>query len=163
MAGKVCLRCGMKRTTGVHTLKHPDYDHPYVLDGRGYGKLGANEGVKNWRKESGYDAKVKTAQGLPCAVVSPVCTGMAEHLHEPLSRGRAGGLRKAVELGGTVDCCDPCNGYIAENPVWAKERGWSFSNTIEGREAARQAKETRESAAVETAPPSSLPKRSRLR
>lgn len=32
----------------------------------------------------------------PCQILSPVCTGFVEHLHEPLTRARAGGLEAAA-------------------------------------------------------------------
>ena len=148
MPAKSCFRCEMKRTANVHLIKHPDYDHPYVLKGEP-GLKPMSEGMREYRKTSGYDAAVKAAKGSPCQVVSPVCTGVSMHLHEPLSRGRSGGLQKAVEVGGTIPCCDPCNGYISENPTWAYERGFLHRNTVEGREAARQAKEKREALAEE--------------
>ena len=65
----------------------------------------------------------------PCQIVSPVCTGYAEHLHEILTRGRAGGLEAALRDGPPpVVACDACNGYVGENPVWAAENGWLVSN-----------------------------------
>lgn len=159
MAGRACYRCEGKRAADIHSVRHPEY-HPYVLKGEP-GLQPMSEGMRNWRKESGYDAAVKAAKGSPCQVVSPVCTGFAEHLHEPLTRGRSGGLRAAVEQGGTIDSCDPCNGYIGENPVWAAEHGFLFSNTVDGRRAAQAAKETRESATDEAAPVSTVAKRPR--
>ncbi len=82
-----------------------------------------SEGMRNFRESSGYGAAAKAAQGQPCQVLSPVCTGRAEHLHEPLSRGRAGGLKASLRDGpAPLPCCDACNGYISEHPVWARER-----------------------------------------
>ena len=68
----------------------------------------------------------------PCQIVSPACTGYVEHLHEVFSRGRAGGLEAAVRDGAVVPCCDRCNGYVSENPLWAAENGWLVS--AKGRE-----------------------------
>lgn len=154
----------MAKSADVHSRHYRGADgHPFVLDAEP-GLKPMNEGVRNWRQQSGYNDAAKAARGKRCQIQSPVCTGTAEHLHEPLSRGRAGGLRRAVEIGGTVDACDPCNGYVMENQVWAYEHGFLFRATVEGEQAAREAKEARESAASEAAPsPSSVPKRSRLR
>lgn len=63
----------------------------------------------------------------PCQIQSPACTGYVEHLHEVFSRGRAGGLEAALRDGAVVPCCDACNGYVSENPVWAREKGWLVS------------------------------------
>lgn len=138
-----CFVCDGKRAHPIHVkaVGMAGY-HPYQ-DSSAPGLKPLSEGMRNYRQESGYDAAVREAKGTPCQIVSPVCSGTAEHLHEPLSRGRAGGLKAAVRGGGTVPSCDNCNGYIAENPVWAKEHGWLFSATIEGRAAAKEAKATR--------------------
>ena len=148
MAAKPCVwpNCGGSRNAGIHSRWHPEY-HKY-LDKTDTSLKGQREGVRNYREQSGYNAEAKAVRGTPCQVVSPECSGTAEHLHEPASRGRFGGLAKAVEVGGTVPCCDNCNSYIATNPVWAAEHGWSFSNTIEGRAAASEAKAAREDAIV---------------
>lgn len=59
-----------------------------------------------------------------CQIQSPVCTGIAQHLHEVLTRGRAGGIEAAIEKGPKpIECCNSCNSYVSENPVWAMERG----------------------------------------
>ncbi len=61
----------------------------------------------------------------PCQIGSPVCTGYVEHLHEIYPRGRAGGLPASLRDGpAPVGACDPCNGYVSANPVWAREHGW---------------------------------------
>ena len=70
----------------------------------------------------------------PCQIVAPGCTGHVQHLHEPLSRGRAGGLAAALRDGPpAVPACDHCNGYVSENPVWAAERGWLLHRNREER------------------------------
>ena len=130
--------CGGKRTAGIHSIHHENH-HPYWKN-KPIGIQPVSEGVRNMRRDTGYDAELREKRGTPCQVVSPECTGTVQHLHEPASRGRFGGFAKAVEVGGAVPCCDACNSYIATNPVWAAEHGWSFSNTIEGRAAASEAK-----------------------
>ena len=89
-----------------------------------------SSGMRAFRKESGYDAAVAEARGTPCqAAIAPNCTGVAEHLHEVMTRGRTGGLRGAIRAGTPlVPCCDPCNSYIAANPVEAREKGLVVSN-----------------------------------
>lgn len=68
----------------------------------------------------------------PCQIQSPVCTGYVEHLHEPLTRGKAGGLEAALRDGPPpIPCCDPCNGYVSENQVWARERGFIVRRPME--------------------------------
>jgi phage tail tape-measure protein len=40
----------------------------------------------------------------------------------------AGGLEAALRDGPPpIPCCDRCNSYISENPVWAAENGWLVS------------------------------------
>ena len=61
----------------------------------------------------------------PCQIQSPLCTGYVEHLHEPLTRGKAGGLEASLRDGPKpIPACDACNGYVSENQVWAHERGF---------------------------------------
>lgn len=61
----------------------------------------------------------------PCQIQSPVCTGYVEHLHEPLTRGKAGGLEAALRDGPKpIPACDRCNSYVSEHQVWARERGF---------------------------------------
>ena len=75
-----------------------------------------------------YERMKQETRGLPCQIVSPVCTGASEHLHEPLTRGRAGGIEAALRDGpAPTECCDACNSYVSEHPVWARERGLLFS------------------------------------
>ena len=51
------------------------------------------------------------------AKIPDVCTGTSEHLHEILSRGRAGGLEAAIRDSDVLAVCDRCNGWISENPL----------------------------------------------
>ena len=62
------------------------------------------------------------------AAIPGVCTGTSEHLHEILSRGRAGGLEAALRKGSVIPVCDRCNGWISENPLKAKSLGLLESN-----------------------------------
>ena len=131
MSGKPCYDCEGKRTAGVHSKHHPEY-HPY-RDSTEPGLKHVSAGMSEFRRTSGYDKAVKAAEGSPCQVQSPECTGTAEHLHEIKSRGRHGGLRGAYR--GPEDgtpCCDACNAYIGQNPVWAAEQGWLKSATVDG-------------------------------
>jgi hypothetical protein len=128
MAAKSCAHpnCGAGKNHPVHSRWHKE--HHAFLDASAPGLKPMSEGMRNFRKESGYDAAVREAKGEPCQVLSPVCTGYAEHLHEPLARGRAGGLKAALRDGpAPIPCCDPCNGYIGENQVWARENGFLVS------------------------------------
>lgn len=133
--------CGARKAHPIHGSFMKD-GHPF-MDASKVGLQPMNKGMQAWREQSGYNDDARAARGKRCQIQSPVCTGTADHLHEPLSRGRAGGLRRAVEIGGTVDACDPCNGYVMENQVWAYEHGFLFRATVEGEQAAREAKEAR--------------------
>ena len=79
-------------------------------------------------RSSGYAEKRDDAVGdghQPCLIQSPVCTGFVEHLHEPLTRARAGGLAAALLNGPEpIPCCDLCNEFCSRNPTWAYERGF---------------------------------------
>lgn len=164
MANRLCARddCGMSKNASVHS-RHARDGHEYMSD-KPVGLQVMSAGMRAFRRESGYDEAVKAAKGSPCQIVSPVCTGVAEHLHEPLSRGRAGGLQRAYEESGGVPSCDSCNSWISgDGQVWAAEHGFLFRDTIEGIAAARAAKEARESAADEAAPSSPRRGRSKLR
>jgi len=38
---------------------------------------------------------------------------------------RSGGIDAAIRKGTRLfDACDPCNAYVSENQVWARERGF---------------------------------------
>lgn len=118
--------CEASKNSGIHSRFHPEF-HEYMRD-RPVGLQPMSAGMRAFRRESGYDAAVQEAKGEPCQVRSPVCTGRSEHLHEPLARGRAGGLKASLRDGPTpLPCCDACNGYIGENQVWARENGFLIS------------------------------------
>lgn len=123
---KACAQCGMVKNNSVHLYDH-DFSDPRPA---GISPVGQRDrpgaGQRFIASEEGkeYRAKAKAARGQPCQIVSPVCTGYAEHLHEPLSRGRAGGIAAALRDGPEpIPCCDACNGWVSEHPVWARERG----------------------------------------
>ena len=74
--------------------------------------------------ESKYSERSREAQGKPCSVKSPVCTGTAQGLHHILARGAAGGLAAAERLGPKpVPACSACNSYVEE-----KGRAWAVKN-----------------------------------
>jgi hypothetical protein len=58
-----------------------------------------------------------------CKVQSPVCTKVAQGLHHKQKRSPTN-LTKASNL---IECCNACNLYIEENPVWAKDNGHTIS------------------------------------
>lgn len=127
--------CGAKKGHSVHVLAlgRPG-SHPY-LDSRRAGLQPMSEGMRAFREASGYNEAAEASKGQACQIVSPVCTGRAEHLHEPLPRGRAGGLKAALRDGpAPIPACDACNGWIMENQVWARERGFIVKPPARGRE-----------------------------
>jgi len=134
MAGKPCSVCGAKRghSTHVRAVAGAQY-HPYQ-DASAPGLKPMSEGMRAFREESGYNAAARAARGQACQIVSPVCTGTAEHLHEPLPRGRAGGLAAALRDGPEpIPACDACNGYVSENQVWAREKGFIVKPPVASR------------------------------
>lgn len=132
MAQKPCANliggalCGAHKAHAVHSRFHPQF-HEY-LDARTAGLQPMSAGMRAFRKNSGYDAAVEEAKGKPCQIMSPVCTGLAEHKHEVLPRGRAGGLKASLALAPAVDACDACNGYVTgEGLTWGREHGFVVS------------------------------------
>ena len=113
--------CGERQHHSVHS---PGADHDYV-DAKQAGLQPMSAGMRRYREESGYNEAVQEVRGWPCEIKSPVCSGAAEHIHEVLPRGRAGGLRAAVESGaGLLATCDNCNQYVSEHPLWSEMRGF---------------------------------------
>jgi hypothetical protein len=117
--------CGASRNHAIHSRFHPEF-HEYMKD-KPVGLQPMSAGMKAFRRESGYDKAAKAARGTACQIMSPVCTGTAEHLHEVLPRGRAGGLKASLRLAPAVEACDACNGWVMEHQVWARERGFLVS------------------------------------
>lgn len=120
---KRCLTCDMKRAASVHLDGHA------FLEETKYRGLRSIGGTMTRFNESlagkAYRAEAVATRGLPCKVKSPRCTGTNQHLHEVLTRGRAGGIAAALRDGPPpIGSCDACNGFISEHPQWARERGW---------------------------------------
>lgn len=63
--------------------------------------------------------KFEQSRGRCVLQVERVCAGRAHALHELKSRGRGGSI---VEWDNTVPACNPCNGWVADNPTDARER-----------------------------------------
>ena len=124
------MRCGDQgcdrvRSAPIHVFGHPEY-HEFN-DTRPVGLSPVGRRAQRFQRSSegrAYKQTKREARGTPCQIVSPVCTGYVEHLHEPLPRGRAGGIEAALRDGpDPIPCCDACNGYVSDHPVWARERG----------------------------------------
>lgn len=117
----LCAVCEEIKNHSIHTYDHDFIDpRPVGISpvGRRMQRFNASDAGKEYR------AQARATRGQPCQIVSPVCTGYAEHLHEPLSRGRAGGIEAALRDGpAPIPCCNSCNSYVSEHPVWAREKG----------------------------------------
>lgn len=130
-------RCGEEgceriRSANIHVLGHPDFGHPYKDDrdtnlsaiGAAKKRFNASPAGKKYNAHTRELGKGETR----CQIMSPVCTGIAQHQHEDKARGKAGGIAASIRKGTTLfDACDPCNGYCSENQVWARERGFIVS------------------------------------
>ena len=125
-----CAVCGKPQHHAVHSPTEWDHD---FQDSRRAGLQGVGKAKERFnRSPVGREYNARTAAlkdgQTPCQIQSPVCTGVAEHQHEVLTRGRAGGIAAALRDGPpTVYACDPCNGYVSENVIWARERGYILS------------------------------------
>jgi hypothetical protein len=75
---------------------------------------------KIMRKEYVPEVKEMIEKGTLCAVNSPVCTKKAQGWHHLQGRGK--NLFKK-----RVPCCNPCNGFIEQNDLWARNNGWKIS------------------------------------
>lgn len=133
-----CTDCGMVKNAGIHggTAWEHDFNPPHTP---GFGSQRKPLNPRSEKRETFYRETyipaVIEAVGdgkRPCPVKAEGCTGYVQALHERASRGRFGGLPAAVEAGGTVGMCNPCNGYISAHPIWARENGWLLSNTVDG-------------------------------
>ena len=117
-----------------------DADHPYEAPARE--GFGSQRKPLNPRSErmTRYYADVRIPAIIeaigdgrrPCTMRTPDCTGWVETLHEPATRGRFGGLQSAVEAGGEMPCCNPCNFWVKKFPIRAREMGLLRSNTVDG-------------------------------
>ena len=122
-----CLDCDGIKSAPAHLHGHRFNPPPKV---GGFGQQRQSLPKRSERMERYYEEvrrpAVAEAVGdgrKPCQIMSPVCTGLVESIHEIVPRGRAGGLIPAMAAGPTVDGCNPCNGYCSQNPLWAAERG----------------------------------------
>lgn len=128
-----CLECGLVKSASPHAT-----DHDFVAPPRpGFGEkkrqpLNPRSAARQTYYREQYVPAVKEAVGKPCEIKSPVCTGVAESIHESATRGRFGGLPNAVASGPTFRACLPCNSYCSTHPIWARERGFLLSNTVDG-------------------------------
>ena len=124
----LCSACGCKKAHSIHVRALGREGWHDYMDNSKPGLKPMSEGMRNFRKESGYDAAKAEAVGTPCQILSPRCTGIAEALHEVLPRGRGGGLRASYALAPTVAACNACNAWVtSDGLLWAKERGFVVS------------------------------------
>ena len=131
-----CLDCGMIRSASVHLDGHEWNPPP---------KPGFNQKPRTpirprSEERQRYYTDVRIPAVIeavgdgyrPCEMRTPVCTGRAQTLHEPATRGRFGGLPAAVEAGGEIPSCDACNEWVGRFPIRAREMGLLRSNTVDG-------------------------------
>ena len=123
--------CGRITSAPCHIVGHPDYEHDY-LETKHPGLNPVGRRARRWQaSEEGKAYRAHTEElrkgETPCQINSPVCIGVAQHIHEDKARGKTGGIEAAIRKGATLwDACDPCNEYCSENQVWARERGFIF-------------------------------------
>lgn len=58
-----------------------------------------------------------------CAIISPVCTRDAQHVHH--TKGRIG--EQLLKEQDWLPACDACNGYVEQHDAWARENGFKQS------------------------------------
>lgn len=119
-----CGSCGEIKNHSVHTYDH-DFQDPRPVGispvGKRMQRFNASDAGKEYRAHSRELSKGETV----CQIQSPVCIGTAQHIHEDKTRGKSGGLDAAIRKGTRLwDACDPCNSYVSENQVWAREKGF---------------------------------------
>lgn len=145
-----CAECGMVKTASIHTgTGEGVHEHVSTVSRPRFGQQrqplnprSETNGSMTGMGTAEYYRKVRVpavekAVGngrQPCQIrIEGVCTGYVEGIHETASRGRSGGLQRAVESGPTVPACHACNRYVSEHPVEAQERGLMRSNTLTGK------------------------------
>lgn len=136
-----CVVCSLIRNAPVHTgygeEKHEYEPEPKAKWGQQRQPLNPrSEKTETYYREVRRPAVAKAVGNgrQPCQIrIEGVCTGYVEGIHETASRGRSGGLQRAVESGPTVPACHPCNRYVSEHPIEAQERGLMRSNTVTGK------------------------------
>lgn len=83
--------------------------------------------VSDKRKEENktYKKQVKSAvkKDPRCKIKSPVCTGKAQGLHHLQKRSP----KNLTNPKNQVSACNACNLYIEENPIWARNNGFTIS------------------------------------
>lgn len=99
-----------------------------IRRGSGLQRSGSLPRVSAKRKrENVIRAKVVEAMRVDhdgrCEVCSPVCWGTADHAHELKKRSHGGSI---VDPSNMILCCNQCNDYIEDHPLWAIEQGWSI-------------------------------------
>lgn len=138
-----CTECGMVKNAGIHggTAWEHDFNPPPTP---GFGQRPRQPLNPRSDRMRAYYADVRVPAIVeavgdgkrPCTMRTPDCTGWVETLHEPATRGRFGGLQSAVEAGGEMPCCNPCNFWVKKFPIRAREMGLLRSNTVDGTRAA---------------------------
>jgi 5-methylcytosine-specific restriction endonuclease McrA len=76
-------------------------------------------GRRKQRDRAKLTAELITPGVTQCAVRSPVCIRYAQHLHHIFKSGQGG----SDERKNVMPACDPCNGWIEDNPIEAHRRG----------------------------------------
>ena len=121
---KACAQCGEIKNNSIHLTDHDFVDpRPAGISpvGQRVTRFNQSEAGKEYRARVRELGKGETF----CQIQSPVCTVIAYHLHEDKTRGKSGGIDAAIRKGTQFfDACDPCNAYVSENQVWARERGF---------------------------------------
>lgn len=134
---KACAQCGMVKNNSVHLYGHDFVDpRPAGISPVGQRERpGAGQRFKMSDEGKWYEATKQANQGKPCemrdflgeaawfeAGMQLICSKVGEHLHEILSRGRAGGIAAALRDGPRpLWLCDSCNSHVSTHPAWAKE------------------------------------------
>ena len=129
---KQCAECGKIRNHTIHTTDHRFVDpRPAGLSPIGQRTVRFNDSEDGKK----YASTKRANQGKPCemrdflgeaawfeAGMQFICTKVGQHLHEILSRGRAGGIAAALRDGPRpLWLCDQCNSHVSTHPKWAEE------------------------------------------
>lgn len=121
---KECAQCGRIKNNSIHITDHDFIDpRPAGISpvGQRMTRFNSSEAGKEYRAHVRELGKGETV----CQIQSPVCTGIAQHIHEDKTRGKSGGLDAAIRKGTRLfDACDACNSYVSEHQVWSRERGF---------------------------------------
>lgn len=74
------------------------------------------------KKEYVPQVKEMVEKGTACSVNSPVCTKKAQGFHHP-----AGRIGKELLSKKKIPCCNPCNVFMEQNDLWARNHGFKVS------------------------------------